>query len=103
MRKRTLSLAIAALGLLGGAGMVSAKRQPCPAGRYVVQGGALLPGAPTSQVDVVSIGGTPPTAELSIGCTAAHLKGAVKVEAVRRGTKVAAQWRGCAGLAKVRL
>ena len=101
MGKRALGFAIAA-GLLGGATVASARIEPCPAARYVVLG-TLLPGAPASQVDVVALGGSPPAAELSVGCTAAHLKGAVKMRGTRRGTKFAAQWRECAGLAKVRL
>jgi hypothetical protein len=103
MGKPGLHFAIATVALIGATGVASAKLLPCPAARYVVQGGALLPGAPASQVDVVSLGGTPPSAELSIGCTAAHLKGVVRMRAVKRGTKVAAQWRECAGLVKVRL
>jgi hypothetical protein len=102
MGKRALSLAIAAVGLLGAAAATSARVEPCPAARYVVLG-TLLPGAPVSQVDVIALGGSPPEAELSVGCAAAHLKGAVKWRGTRRGTKFVAQWRGCAGLAKIRL
>jgi len=103
MRMWALGLAIALVGIFGDATAVLAKPEPCPVARYVVQAGALLPGAPAGQVDAVSIGASPPTAELSIGCTTAHLGGQVRVRATRRGTKVAAQWRECAGLAKIRL
>jgi hypothetical protein len=99
MEKRALVLAVVvAVPLLDAGAPAATRRTPCPADRYVVQDGPLLPGAPASQVDVVAIEVTPPGVTLSIGCGATQLKGPVKVRATRKGTKLAAQWLDCGGL-----
>lgn len=78
----------------------AAKPTPCAGGRFVVQDGPLLSTAPPTQVDFLSIGGSPATAGLSIGCAAADLKGKVRLRAGKKGTKVSARWHDCAALGK---
>jgi hypothetical protein len=75
-----------------------AVRPPCPGQTFTVQGGPLLPGAPPTQVDTVTVAPDPAAIELSIGCGPANVVKPDKVRGVKRGTKVRATWKGCAGL-----
>lgn len=89
-----------ALALTGGAGTAAAKtpRVPCPGGRFVVQGGPLLPGAPADEVDVIEV--RPGTGTLSVGCSAADLTRPVVLKATKKFTRVKAAWRGCAHVSR---
>ena len=79
-----------------------AKPTTCPGGRFVVQGGPLLPGAPGSQVDVVALGTS--SADLGVGCGPSALQGTPKLRGRKAGTKVSVLWQNCAGFTgKVRL
>jgi hypothetical protein len=60
-----------ALAMSAGPAVAKTPRVPCPGGRFVVQGGPMLPGAPATEVDVIEV--VPGSGTLSIGCSAADL------------------------------
>jgi hypothetical protein len=100
--ERVCVLALVSMG--ASIGIADAKRTPCPGGRFVIQGGPLLPGAPATEVDVLEIGGTPTEGDLGVGCTPADLVKPLRLRAGKRGTKLRAIWADCAGFTgKVRL
>src|SRR5262245_12995400 len=70
-----------------------AKPTPC-AGRFVVQGRPLLPGAGPSEVNVLQLGGTPYTVDLGTGCGPTE----PQLRATRKSTVAKATWTGCPGL-----
>src|SRR5262245_1644075 len=95
-------LALAWVAAIGGS--AEAKRTPCAGGRFVVQGGPLLPSAPATDVNVVEIGGTTRATDLGVGCATADVVKRLRMTAGKRGTKVSAVWADCAGFTgKVRL
>ncbi len=74
-----------------------AKPQPCPGGRYIVTGSALVTGDSSGPVEPVVIG-----SQISIGnvCNPVH----AKLKATKHGTTVMATWPSCAQLkGKVKL
>jgi hypothetical protein len=88
---------LAGLSLFMSMHVDAAKRPPCAGDRFVVQGGPLLPGAPNSQVDVITLVAQPPDADLGVGCGSANLKRPARLRASKRGTKVRVIWSQCAG------
>jgi hypothetical protein len=71
---------------------------PCPGGRFLVQGDALVAGDTAVSPEPVMLGGT----QVSIGDVCSPTTASVK--ASKQGTKVKARWAGCTGLTgKVKL
>src|SRR5262245_9186904 len=100
LRSTRFGVFVGTAAVLCGLGVAQARTKQhkpplCAGGRFIVDGGTLLPGAPASQVDVVEVGGVPVTASISIGCGAANLRGKVSFRATKKGTKVAARWTNC--------
>ena len=67
------------------------KRQPCPGGRYIVTGGALVTGDSSGPIEPVVIG-----SQISIGNACNPVRAKLKV--VKQGTSVMAVWPSCVGL-----
>ena len=86
-----MALGMAAMAVLG-AGPVAGKTKPtlCPQARYLVGGGPLLPGAPPSQKDVVTVAASPAGVSLSIGCGETNEKRPTKLKASKRATRIRA-------------
>jgi len=86
-------LLAALLAVAGGPAL--ARRVPplCPTGRFLVPGGALVPGGDATAIEAVVVAA--PMASLASGCPAApaHFK------ATPRGTRVKVTWPACPGLA----
>ncbi len=71
---------------------------PCPGGVFLVVGDPLVPGGAPPFEDLLQVSAG--TVAIASGCPA----GTMKPKVTRRGTRVKASWRSCAGLAgKVRL
>jgi len=69
------------------------KPSPCPGGRFLVAGGALVAGDSAAPHEPIVVG----TTTVSVGEVCPPVTG--KLTATRRGTTVKAAWRGCVGLA----
>ncbi len=100
MRRGSVLVVLSVALVLFFAGTGRSKRpkpQPCPGGRYIVTGTALVTGDSSGPVEPVVIG-----TEISIGnaCDPVH----AKLKATKHGTTVRAVWPSCAGLmGKVKL
>ena len=95
MRSATLTFLIAVLALAGASPAVAKKpkRSPCPGGRFLVEGAALVAGDSAAPHEPVVLA----NAAVSIGDVCPSVTG--KLMASKRGTTVKATWRGCVGLA----
>src|SRR2546426_4934625 len=95
MRSATLTFLIAVLALAGASPVVAKKpkRSPCPGGRFLVEGAALVASDSAAPHEPVVLA----DAAVSIGDVCPSVTG--KLRASKRGTTVKATWRGCVGLA----
>jgi polyhydroxybutyrate depolymerase len=96
IRSRFLLAALPVLFLGDPALARRARPTACDGGVFVVQGGPLLPHAPASEIDAVEVRAG--VAAMSVGCTAADVRGRVRLQARKSFTQVSAAWRGCGGL-----
>jgi cysteine-rich repeat protein len=97
MRRHPPTLPIA-LALAALAATASAKRTPCPPGRYVItQGAAIIIGDTAPAVGTVVV--QPGQIALGTHCGLRH--GSIK--ATKKGTKLKGQWASCGALRALRL
>ena len=89
----TRSLVLVVLALAIPAAAAPRKRvEPCPAGRFLVQGTPLLAGAASSAADAIEIG----TTRIAIGTACAPVA-PKQYKGTAKGTKVKAKWSSCTG------
>ena len=93
MRSPSRTVSIAALALAVATPVMAKKPSPCPGGRFLVAGGALVAGDSAAPHEPIVVG----TTTVSVGEVCPPVTG--KLTATRRGTTVKAAWRGCVGLA----
>src|SRR5262245_50388904 len=97
-RGLTVTLVVLGLGLCPqGTLAKKPKPQPCPGGRFMVEGQSLIPDAASPVPDVVVI--TDRRVSIVSGCEPARFRRHV----TRGGTTVRVHWRRCGELRKVRL
>jgi cysteine-rich repeat protein len=100
MRRGLVVLAASVALVLAFAGIGRSKKtapKPCPGGRYIVSGSALVTGDTSGPNEPVVIG---PQVSIGNACNPVH----AKLKATKKGTTVTATWPSCQGLkGKVKL
>jgi hypothetical protein len=105
MTRGTITIGVAASGLLLVAGTVALSRKPipppCPAGRFLLPATApvLVPDGLGDAPDVVIVADGPTTVAIASGCDA--VPGTVK--GTRKGTAVKGKWDTCGSASRVRV